>query len=63
MTASAHTLRDAPGDIDAAARLQAWAARLYGLDTSDLAHVLASFPLVSAAERSAVLDAFRDMNG
>jgi hypothetical protein len=56
--ASVHTLRDSPADVGAAARLQAWAARLYGLDASDLAHVLNGFPLISPAERTAVLDLF-----
>jgi hypothetical protein len=58
---SAHTLRESPADLAASGRLQAWAARLYGLDASDLAHVLAGFPLVSEAERSAALDAFHGM--
>jgi hypothetical protein len=35
-----------PGDAAAQARLQALAARLYGLDAAEFAHVLSTFPLI-----------------
>ena len=34
-------------------------AMAYGLDAGDLAHVLETFPLVAARERTAAVDAFR----
>ena len=40
------------------ARLQAEAARLYGISGRQLRHVLDTFPLVSVDERQAVIDAF-----
>jgi hypothetical protein len=54
------------GRIDAAARgrahaeAQALAARLYEVGRDELAHILASFPLVSAAEKEMVMAAFQD---
>ncbi len=47
-----------PGDARGAARLQALAARLYQLDRNELLHVLATFPLVAAVARAAVVEAF-----
>ena len=44
---------------DPAAKLQAAAARLYGITDAGFAHVLTTFPLVSEAERAAALAAFR----
>ncbi len=43
------------------AELQALAARLYGLDTEDFAHVLGTFPLVAPKTRHAALAAFNDL--
>jgi len=40
------------------ARLQAAAARLYGLDAEAFAHVLSTFPLVDEDVREASMDAF-----
>jgi hypothetical protein len=48
-----------PDDGDAAARVQARAARLYGLSADELSHVLDTFPLVPAERREAVLSAWR----
>ena len=45
-------------DPDGRARLQALAARLYGLTRHELAHVLSTFPLVAAEEREATIAAF-----
>jgi hypothetical protein len=63
IAASADALRSSPADVAAHATLQACAAQLYGLDRAQLAHVLESFPLVSAETRSAVLEAFRSQAG
>ena len=46
-------------DAEAYARLQAAAARLYGLDEEAFAHVLDAFPLVPRASREAALLLFR----
>ncbi|HEY0876130.1 MAG TPA: N-6 DNA methylase [Vicinamibacterales bacterium] len=54
----ARLLSDQPGDVPAYARLQAAAARLYGLDRNGLAHILETFPLVEPNIRSAALAAF-----
>jgi hypothetical protein len=51
--------RLADGDRQAAARQQALAAQLYGLDGAAFVHVLEGFPLVPSAERAAALSAFR----
>ena len=40
------------------ARLQATAARTYGVSADDFAHIVASFPLVPADEREAAIRAF-----
>ena len=40
------------------ARLQATAARLYGVSAAQLRHVLDTFPLVSVEERQAVIEEF-----
>ena len=61
IVACADRLRSAPSDGAAHARLQACAARLYGLNAQQFAHVLESFPLVERAERAAVLAAFYDI--
>jgi hypothetical protein len=47
-----------PEDRDAAAASHARAARLYGLDTDELCHVLDTFPLVPRDRRAAVLSAW-----
>jgi Eco57I restriction-modification methylase len=57
IVASAKVLGKSPDDRAAQARLQACAARLYGLSHAQFAHVLDSFPLVSAEERAAALAA------
>jgi hypothetical protein len=44
---------------DGSAKLQAAAARLYGITDAGFAHVLTTFPLVPEAERAAALAAFR----
>ena len=44
---------------DPAAKLQAAAARLYGITEAGFAHVLTTFPLVPETERAAALAAFR----
>ena len=61
VVACADRLRASPSDGAAHARLQACAARLYGLNGQQFAHVLESFPLVERAERAAVLTAFYDI--
>lgn len=43
----------------ASARLQALAARCYGLTTDEFLHVLGTFPLVAEAERRSALEEFR----
>jgi N-6 DNA Methylase len=48
-----------PANVDAAARVQARAAAVYGLSKDELAHVLETFPLVPADRRAAVLTAWR----
>ena len=53
-----HRLKRPPADL-AHARLQALAARCYGLDESGFAHVLATFPLIDSAERRHALEKFR----
>ncbi|MEW5982318.1 MAG: N-6 DNA methylase [Acidobacteriota bacterium] len=47
-----------PDDAGVAARLQARVGRMYGLAHGEFAHVLGSFPLVDAADRRRVLEAF-----
>jgi hypothetical protein len=47
-----------PGDPSGRARLHAATARAYGIAEPDLRHILSTFPLVPAVERSAVIDAF-----
>jgi hypothetical protein len=51
----------ARGSDTATARLQAEVARLYGLTHDEFAHVLATFPLVAAADRDAALAAACDI--
>ena len=58
VAAEARRLERAPQDLDALARLQAGAARLYELDASQLRHVLRSFPLLDPAVRAAVGGAY-----
>lgn len=48
-----------PGDRSAAARLQAAVARLYGCSADEFRHVLNTFPLVAAEDRTMALDMFR----
>ena len=54
----ARVLADRADDRQAYARLQAAAARLYGLDAAAFAHVLSTFPLIDEAVREASMDAF-----
>lgn len=54
----ARRLAARPDDTAAAARLQATAARLYGLNKDAFAHVLATFPLVDTSVRHAAMEAF-----
>jgi len=54
----ARALAANPGDAEAQAQLQAAAARLYGLDREEFAHVLSTFPLVDEQVRTAALAAF-----
>ena len=61
IVSSVETLRSSPSDTAVHARLQACAAELYGLNREQFAHVLETFPLVSTAERRAVLSAFYDI--
>lgn len=61
--AAAARLTRSSGDDDAAARIEATAARLYGLTVDEFAHVLASFPLVESAVRDRALEAFRAGRG
>jgi hypothetical protein len=56
---AAQALTGNPADPDAAAALHAAAADSYGLSEPELAHVLASFPLVPQDDRAAVLERFR----
>ena len=56
----ARALTDNPADQDASALLHAAAASAYGLTEQELAHVLASFPLVPREDRAAVLERFRE---
>jgi hypothetical protein len=44
------------------AELQAIAARLYGLDASDFAHVLSTFPLIGQSTKDACRVAFQDLH-
>ena len=48
-------------DAGAHARLQAHAARLYGLDRPQFGHVLDRFPLVPRVDRDAAMAAFCDI--
>ena len=54
----AGALRSGSSDGAYRARLQAAAARLYGLTRAQLTHVLDTFPLVDPAERQSVVEAF-----
>ena len=54
----ARRLRVAPSEADHA-RVQALAARCYGIAEDEFAHVLSTFPLVDAAERRSALEEFR----
>lgn len=56
IAALARALAGAP-PADAAARLQAQVARLYGLARGEFAHVLSTFPLIADADREAALQA------
>jgi hypothetical protein len=56
----ARAMAEDPSSRHAAASLHAAAARAYGLTESELAHVLASFPLVPHDERDAVLEGFTE---
>jgi hypothetical protein len=54
----AHQLRRTHDDV-AHARVQALAARCYGLTEDEFAHVLTTFPLVDPSERRSALEEFR----
>jgi hypothetical protein len=54
----AHLLRKAHHD-NVHARVQALAARCYGLTEDEFAHVLSTFPLIDALERRHALETFR----
>lgn len=56
--ACASHLAEQPEDAAAYARLQGAAARLYGLDHDEFAHVLSTFPLIEPGIRAAALSAF-----
>jgi hypothetical protein len=58
MVGAVRRLLDDPEEVDAMARVQALAARLYGIDASEFSHVLSTFPLVEARVRQAALEAF-----
>ena len=58
MVMVARRLAARPDDMDAMARQQALAARLYGLDAGSFAHILESFPLIAPAVREAAMAAF-----
>jgi len=59
IAALARTLAAAPLDNDVYAELQARAARLYGCDTAEFAHILDTFPLAPRALRDAATTSFR----
>ncbi|HVG72975.1 MAG TPA: hypothetical protein VM819_18820, partial [Vicinamibacterales bacterium] len=46
---------DEPEDTNAYSELQAVVARVYGLSSQDLEHVLSTFPLIAEAVKSATL--------
>ena len=52
------TTNSANAIFEASALVQATAAEVYGLGPDDLAHVLATFPLIPADERAGVMEAF-----
>ena len=54
----AHQLKTGHVDI-VHARVQALAARCYGLTEDEFAHVLSTFPLVDSSERRCALEKFR----
>lgn len=58
MVREARRLAVQPDDEEAMARLQALAARLYGLDAGAFAHILETFPLVAPEVRQAAMAAF-----
>jgi hypothetical protein len=62
LSSLAHTLAQAQSRVEEMreyAELQAIAARLYGLDDTDFAHVLSTFPLIADAVKQGCLRAFR----
>jgi hypothetical protein len=59
VVSGARDLAAAPRNGEAAARLQACVAALYGLDADTLEAILSTFPLVPAVERDAVLAQFK----
>jgi hypothetical protein len=61
IAALSRSLAAGPFDPAIYARLQAFAAREYGLDSSQFRHILATFPLVDASCRDAALSAFYDI--
>ena len=61
IVALAAALSTAPLELGAYARLQALAAREYGVEASQFRHVLDTLPLVPQAHRAAALAAFYDI--
>jgi hypothetical protein len=55
----ARTAAANPSSAATRAELQAHVTLAYGLDEEDLVHVLATFPIIPAHERTAALAAFR----
>jgi len=60
MLVLARRLAVTPGDAQAAASLQALAARLYGLTAAEFEHVLTTFPLIEREDRERALRFFVD---
>jgi hypothetical protein len=58
VTDCARVLSGTPGDVEVQAKLQAAAARLYGLDAEAFAHILGTFPLIDQRIRAASISAF-----
>lgn len=53
---------DKPEETDEYVELQAVVARLYGLSSQDLEHVLSTFPLVSEAVKAATLTRYNELS-
>jgi hypothetical protein len=57
----ARLLRNGHADV-AHARVQALAARCYGLTEDEFAHVLSTFPLIDPSQRRNALETFRSLS-